>query len=250
MECFCRLAYPPLRNPLVSDPTGRERVEPCPSSVRAGKPSARKAHSHDHPCVRSARPGTAHRTDHRHLQPVLRGLLPPLDGRDRLRQPARRLARRLPQAGPRTPRTRVQHTGTSRSPRPRKPSSATWPGSSTRLAGTEPSPTSPPRPSTAGTTRAPRCASTPSEMRALGAEVVEIGTGGDPFHAPARALYEKLGCTPFRSPSTTADSDRNPSGTALSPPVPEEGASTYPTLLLKQALDPPGAPTRALMRST
>ena len=33
------------------------------------------------------------------------------------------------------------------------------------------------------------------EMRALGAEVVEIGTGGDPFHAPARALYERLGCT-------------------------------------------------------
>ncbi|MEU8383039.1 GNAT family N-acetyltransferase [Streptosporangium sp. NPDC048865] len=32
-------------------------------------------------------------------------------------------------------------------------------------------------------------------MRALGAEVVEIGTGGDPFHAPARALYERLGCT-------------------------------------------------------
>ncbi|HEU4422487.1 MAG TPA: GNAT family N-acetyltransferase, partial [Pilimelia sp.] len=34
------------------------------------------------------------------------------------------------------------------------------------------------------------------QMRALGAEVVEIGTGGDPFHAPARALYERLGCTP------------------------------------------------------
>jgi ribosomal protein S18 acetylase RimI-like enzyme len=33
-------------------------------------------------------------------------------------------------------------------------------------------------------------------MRRDGAEVVEIGTGGDPFHAPARALYEKLGCTP------------------------------------------------------
>jgi ribosomal protein S18 acetylase RimI-like enzyme len=33
------------------------------------------------------------------------------------------------------------------------------------------------------------------EMRNLGAEVVEIGTGGDPFHAPARALYERLGCT-------------------------------------------------------
>jgi len=33
-----------------------------------------------------------------------------------------------------------------------------------------------------------------AQMRALGAEVVEIGTGGDPFHAPARALYERLGC--------------------------------------------------------
>ncbi|GGX25395.1 hypothetical protein GCM10010297_53240 [Streptomyces malachitofuscus] len=32
------------------------------------------------------------------------------------------------------------------------------------------------------------------EMRRLGAQVVEIGTGGDAFHAPARALYEKLGC--------------------------------------------------------
>jgi ribosomal protein S18 acetylase RimI-like enzyme len=32
-------------------------------------------------------------------------------------------------------------------------------------------------------------------MRALGAEVAVIGTGGDPFHAPARALYERLGCT-------------------------------------------------------
>lgn len=31
-------------------------------------------------------------------------------------------------------------------------------------------------------------------MRGDGAVVVEIGTGGDPFHAPARALYEKLGC--------------------------------------------------------
>ncbi|MGW0889644.1 GNAT family N-acetyltransferase [Saccharopolyspora sp. NPDC002578] len=34
-------------------------------------------------------------------------------------------------------------------------------------------------------------------MRALGAEVVEIGTGGDPFHAPARSLYERLGCVPL-----------------------------------------------------
>jgi ribosomal protein S18 acetylase RimI-like enzyme len=31
-------------------------------------------------------------------------------------------------------------------------------------------------------------------MRQHGAEVVEIGTGGDDFHAPARALYEGLGC--------------------------------------------------------
>ncbi|MEU6133177.1 GNAT family N-acetyltransferase [Saccharopolyspora sp. NPDC047091] len=36
-----------------------------------------------------------------------------------------------------------------------------------------------------------------AEMRARGAEVVEIGTGGDAFHAPARALYERLGCTPL-----------------------------------------------------
>lgn len=34
-------------------------------------------------------------------------------------------------------------------------------------------------------------------MRTAGAEVVEIGTGGDAFHAPARSLYESLGCTPF-----------------------------------------------------
>ncbi|WP_328743933.1 GNAT family N-acetyltransferase [Streptomyces sp. NBC_00285] len=35
------------------------------------------------------------------------------------------------------------------------------------------------------------------QMRVLDAEVVEIGTGGDQFHAPARALYEALGCTPL-----------------------------------------------------
>lgn len=32
-------------------------------------------------------------------------------------------------------------------------------------------------------------------MRELGAQVVTIGTGGDGFHAPARALYDALGCT-------------------------------------------------------
>ncbi|RII14632.1 Mycothiol acetyltransferase [Streptomyces sp. YIM 130001] len=35
------------------------------------------------------------------------------------------------------------------------------------------------------------------EMRRAGARVAEIGTGGDAFHAPARALYEQLGCTPL-----------------------------------------------------
>ncbi|MGC4878602.1 GNAT family N-acetyltransferase [Micromonospora sp. DT43] len=34
-------------------------------------------------------------------------------------------------------------------------------------------------------------------MRELGTDVVTIGTGGDEFHAPARALYETLGCTPL-----------------------------------------------------
>jgi len=36
-----------------------------------------------------------------------------------------------------------------------------------------------------------------ADLKTRGAEVVEIGTGGDRFHAPARALYESLGCTPF-----------------------------------------------------
>lgn len=35
-----------------------------------------------------------------------------------------------------------------------------------------------------------------AHMRAGEVEVVQIGTGGDPFHAPARALYERLGLTP------------------------------------------------------
>ncbi len=34
-----------------------------------------------------------------------------------------------------------------------------------------------------------------ADMTARNVEVVEIGTGGDPFHAPARALYKSLGCT-------------------------------------------------------
>ena len=34
-------------------------------------------------------------------------------------------------------------------------------------------------------------------MRADGLHLAAIGTGGDPGHAPARALYEKAGFTPF-----------------------------------------------------
>ncbi|WP_328321288.1 GNAT family N-acetyltransferase [Kribbella sp. NBC_00382] len=37
------------------------------------------------------------------------------------------------------------------------------------------------------------CEAAFAEMRAAGVEVVEIGTGGDEFHAPARAFYESLG---------------------------------------------------------
>ncbi|MFC6091514.1 GNAT family N-acetyltransferase [Saccharothrix lopnurensis] len=36
-----------------------------------------------------------------------------------------------------------------------------------------------------------------THMRAAGMAVVSIGTGGDDFHSPARALYESLGFTPF-----------------------------------------------------
>jgi ribosomal protein S18 acetylase RimI-like enzyme len=36
-----------------------------------------------------------------------------------------------------------------------------------------------------------------ARLKDAGAEVVTIGTGGDDFHAPARRLYESLGCTPF-----------------------------------------------------
>jgi ribosomal protein S18 acetylase RimI-like enzyme len=36
-----------------------------------------------------------------------------------------------------------------------------------------------------------------AHMKDHGVEVVTIGTGGDWFHAPARALYETMGCTPF-----------------------------------------------------
>lgn len=35
-----------------------------------------------------------------------------------------------------------------------------------------------------------------ARMKALGAEVAEVGTGGDPSHAPARRAYEKAGFGP------------------------------------------------------
>ncbi|HEX4009556.1 MAG TPA: GNAT family N-acetyltransferase [Solirubrobacteraceae bacterium] len=36
------------------------------------------------------------------------------------------------------------------------------------------------------------------ELRRAGVELLVIGTGGDPGHAPARALYEDAGFAPFR----------------------------------------------------
>ncbi|MDA3645071.1 GNAT family N-acetyltransferase [Saccharopolyspora indica] len=42
-----------------------------------------------------------------------------------------------------------------------------------------------------------------AHLRAAGVEVISIGTGGDDFHAPARALYESLGFTPFPNVSYT-----------------------------------------------
>lgn len=49
--------------------------------------------------------------------------------------------------------------------------------------------------------RAMLCEHAFSDMKARGVELVTVGTGGDDFHVPARALYERLGCTPF--PLTT-----------------------------------------------
>jgi ribosomal protein S18 acetylase RimI-like enzyme len=41
------------------------------------------------------------------------------------------------------------------------------------------------------------CALAFDGVRRHGIEVVSLGTGGDAFHAPARALYESLGTTPL-----------------------------------------------------
>jgi ribosomal protein S18 acetylase RimI-like enzyme len=39
------------------------------------------------------------------------------------------------------------------------------------------------------------CEQALDQMRQSGARIVEVSTGGDGFHAPARSLYEELGCT-------------------------------------------------------
>ena len=41
------------------------------------------------------------------------------------------------------------------------------------------------------------CTEVIGELRRRGVVVVHIGTGGDAFHAPARALYESLGFTAY-----------------------------------------------------
>jgi ribosomal protein S18 acetylase RimI-like enzyme len=41
------------------------------------------------------------------------------------------------------------------------------------------------------------CTTVLRELDDRGVAVVHIGTGGDDFHAPARALYESLGFTPY-----------------------------------------------------
>jgi ribosomal protein S18 acetylase RimI-like enzyme len=46
-------------------------------------------------------------------------------------------------------------------------------------------------------TGAALCEHALADMKAAGVEVVEVGTGGDWFHAPARAVYESIGFTPF-----------------------------------------------------
>lgn len=41
------------------------------------------------------------------------------------------------------------------------------------------------------------CSAALTRLEQLGVTVVHIGTGGDEFHAPARALYESLGFVPY-----------------------------------------------------
>jgi len=41
------------------------------------------------------------------------------------------------------------------------------------------------------------CVSAIADLKQRGITVVHVGTGGDAFHAPARALYESLGFIPY-----------------------------------------------------
>jgi hypothetical protein len=41
------------------------------------------------------------------------------------------------------------------------------------------------------------CAHVFDDLRRHDIEVVSLGTGGDEFHAPARAFYDSLGMTPL-----------------------------------------------------
>lgn len=52
-------------------------------------------------------------------------------------------------------------------------------------------------PSTGGAVSRQLCQRVFDAMRQDEVEVVAIGTGGDPFHAPARTFYERLGMIPL-----------------------------------------------------
>ncbi|MDX3132208.1 hypothetical protein PV367_20965, partial [Streptomyces europaeiscabiei] len=72
--------------------------------------------------------------------------------------------------------------------------------------------------STAATVRAPAlCEHAFADLRGRGTRLVEIGTGGDAFHAPARALYESLGRVPFPAAHHYRQLGRQPSGARRSP---------------------------------
>lgn len=79
---------------------------------------------------------------------------------------------------------------------PTGPSPAWPPGGSTTGRATVRSLCSPCRLSIGVGPSGAACASTQStHLRAGGVDVVQIATGGDPFHAPARPLYQSLGLT-------------------------------------------------------
>src|SRR5262249_50783347 len=101
---------------------------------------------------------------------------------------------------PRSPRCMIRPpASTSRSPRrTTERSPDTLPGRSTRSAAMVRSSSSRWLRPAAATTLALHCEHAFADMTRKHVEVVTIGTGGtDSFHAPARALYESLGCVPW-----------------------------------------------------